>query len=182
MREPDIIEGLLYDFYISATSYNDNKENGNKGNFVSVTLRKGEKYKFNDAEIEFIGFNLADHSSGEMTEGNVIKVGTKISIYYKDKTYNAEPAMIVKGDTKEYGESVIQEADLRIKLASLDVAGSVNLILSSASDNSTSIAAPKEVLAADISIKPFISLVWIGVFIMSLGIVLAAIRRRQEVI
>lgn len=182
MREPDIIEGLLSDFYISPTSYNDNKENGNEGNFVSATLRKGEKYKFNDAEIEFVGFNLADHSSGEVTEGNEIKVGTEINVYYKNKTYNAEPAMIVKGDTKEYGESVIQEADLKIKLTSLDVAGSVNLILSSASNNSTSIAAHKEVLTADISIKPFISLVWIGVFIMSVGIVLATIRRRQEVI
>jgi len=181
MREPDIIEGLLSDFYVSPTSYTDNKESGNNGSAVSATLRKEEKFKFKDAELEFVGFNLPDHSSDGMTQGNEIIVGTKINVYYKNKVYSVEPRMKVIGDKKEFGESIIKEADLKIKLTSLDVAGSVNLILSSASNKSVTPITPNEVLAADISVKPFISLVWIGVFIMSVGIVIVTLRRSKEV-
>lgn len=182
MREPDIIEGFISDFYVSPTSYTDNKESGDVGSAVSTTLRKGEKYKFNETEIEFIGFELPNHSSGAMTSGSEILVGAKINVYYMDKIYNAEPTMKVIGDKKEFSESIIEEADLKIKLSSLDVAGSVNLLLSTAANKSEATITPKEVLAADVSIKPFISLVWIGVIVMSIGLIIVVVRRGEEVI
>jgi cytochrome c-type biogenesis protein CcmF len=74
----------------------------------------------------------------------------------------------------------IKEANLRIKLGSMDASGKVNLELSKISAAENSNIKPKEVLTVEASIKPFISLVWIGVLVMVAGFLISAYRRSKE--
>jgi cytochrome c biogenesis factor len=41
-------------------------------------------------------------------------------------------------------------------------------------------ADPKEILTVDVSNKPFISLVWLGIFVMAVGFVIVSLRRSNE--
>ncbi len=55
----------------------------------------------------------------------------------------------------------------------------VSLLFTPISKGQTT-AAPKEILTVDASIKPFISLVWIGVLTMVAGFIIASFRRSKE--
>ncbi len=73
--------------------------------------------------------------------------------------------------------------NLKIDLENLS-AGVIEIALSSldGSDNQTAIVQKEgnEILSVTASIKPFVSLVWAGVFIMVIGFFIAMTRRLKE--
>ena len=56
----------------------------------------------------------------------------------------------------------------------------VSLLFSSISKQQTASTTPEEILTIEASIKPFISLVWIGVLTMVAGFIIASFRRSKE--
>lgn len=178
MREPDIFEGLFKDFYMSPSSYTEGSENSDRKN--SITLNKGEKYNYENYIIEFTGFNLPEDAMHGMTDGKGFRIGVKLVIIKDDAIYNSEPFMEINNAQREYSTEVVKEVGLKIELTSLDVSGKVNIILTPQNEESTLQEASKEILSAEVSIKPFMSLVWIGVIFVSLGVLLSIFRRSKE--
>ncbi|MBI1937876.1 MAG: cytochrome c biogenesis protein CcsA [Ignavibacteriales bacterium] len=179
MREPDILVGLTKDFYVTPVGYSDGTEEQSAGGAVS--LSKGETYNYNGAEIVFKEFNFPKDAMSSMMGGGDFQIGAKLSVAFNGKTFDVEPAIKSSGGKQEFIPAKIEDADLKIDLANLDAGGKVNLNITTLDGKTEHAAAtPKEILTVEASIKPFISLVWIGVILMAAGFLVAAFRRSKE--
>jgi cytochrome c-type biogenesis protein CcmF len=65
-------------------------------------------------------------------------------------------------------------------MTNLDAAGKINLVVSELDEKHEIEEVSKEVLSIEASIKPFINLVWLGVFVMVVGFIFSTLRRTQE--
>jgi cytochrome c-type biogenesis protein CcmF len=179
MREPHIFEGFFRDFYMSPNSYSEGSKKDKSGG-SSIALRKGEKYEFENSIIEFTDFNIPEDAMLSMTSGKEFKIGAKIRISEGDSSYYVEPYMKVNKDIKEYSTEIVEETGLKITLTSLDVSGMINVNISSQEDDSQVEESSSEILTAEISIKPFMSLVWIGVIVVTIGLLFGVVRRTKD--
>jgi cytochrome c-type biogenesis protein CcmF len=179
MREPHIFEGFFRDFYMSPNSYSEGSKKDKSGG-SSIALRKGEKYEFENSIIEFTDFNIPEDAMLSMTSGKEFKIGAKIRISEGDSSYFVEPYMKVNKDIKEYSTEIVEGTGLKIALTSLDVSGMINVNISSQEDDSQVEESSSEILTAEISIKPFMSLVWIGVIVVTIGLLFGVVRRTKD--
>lgn len=177
MREPDILVGFTKDFYVEPVSYSEGDEN-EAGN--SISIQKGETKDYNGVEITFNQFNFPPEVREAMIAGKDFQIGAKLSIKYNYKTREVEPTMKSVAGKQEYTPVDLKDANLRIKFLSMDASGKVNLELSKISATNSSLEKPKEILTVEASIKPFISLVWLGVLTVVAGFLISAFRRSKE--
>ncbi len=176
MREPDIMNRLTSDLYIEPLGYDDNRGNSSKGQ--NFNLNKGESITFNGAKITFKTFKRSENAIANMQSGKDFYIGADIVIEKDGKTYSALPKFQNKNGKRSYTSDIIEEADLSLKLTSLNAAGSIGLEVSSLSN--PQISTPREVLSVQASVKPFINLVWLGTIVMVLGFFIAVKRRINE--
>ncbi len=175
MREPDIWQMFTKDFYIAPSSYDDGTQT--KGN--QVTLEKGYSTNFENAKITFNGFNFPKDAMNTMMGGGDFQIGAKLLVEFNGQSKEVEPLMkSVKGE-RHFIPVEVQETNLKIELAQLDASGKVNLILTKLNGEQVP-SSPKEILAVEASVKPFINLVWLGVLLTVAGFFISAVRRTKE--
>ncbi len=179
MREPDILVGFTKDFYVEPVSYSEGND-AEHNHATSVSIQKGESTNYNGAEITFSQFDFPPEVREAMMAGKDFQIGAKLSVKYNYKTTEVEPMMKSVAGKQEHLPVDLKEANLRIKLGSMDASGKVNLELSKISEAKNSLEKPKEVLTVEASIKPFISLVWLGVIVVVAGFLISAFRRSKE--
>jgi len=180
MREPAILEGFLKDFHIAPLGYTDGTEEQPAGKNI-VMLDKEKPYEFNGALITFIGFNFSDKAREAMMAGTDFEIGAKLKINLKGKENNYEAVMKTTGGNKELIPVELKDANIRITMESMDASGKVALNISNLDkEQDSSVKQPREVLSIEASVKPFISLVWIGVLITVTGLAVSAVRRGKE--
>ncbi|MCX7876850.1 MAG: cytochrome c biogenesis protein CcsA [Melioribacteraceae bacterium] len=176
MREPDILVGLTKDFYIEPLGYDDGA-NSNSG--TKVTLKKGSSYNFEGKEIIFKQFNLPKDMNSMMS-GNTFKIGAELIVKSNGKEFKVEPYMENSGEGPHYHSAELKELGLIFSITSMNASNSeIELSISSDSNNNQS-TIQKEVLSIEASIKPFISLIWIGVVVLVIGFSISAFRRTKE--
>lgn len=179
-REPDILEGFFRDFHVEPQGYTDGTEEA-AGQASQVTIEKGKSYEQNGAKITFTSFNFPQDAMQAMMNGTDFQMGAKLNIAVNGKEKEYEAVMKTTGGTKESIPVVIKEANLSISMESMDASGKVVLnIVDTSKKEEQPKGAPQEVLSIQASIKPFISLVWIGVFFTVLGLTISAVRRFKE--
>ena len=179
MREPDILNKVVKDFYISPLSYDDKGGGSQKGG-KKATLTKGNSTDFKGRTITFSAFNFPQDAMSAMMSGGSFSIGAELEVAYKSETYKVEPKLVSSGGSNRKFEGVdVKEADLRIDLANLDASGRVDLVFSELSGGDV-ISQPQEILAVEASVKPFINLVWLGVILMTTGFFIAVVRRSKE--
>lgn len=178
MREPSIISSFHEDLYFSPTSYEEGKGTSSNN---AITLKKGETKEYKDLKIKFEGFQFPDAIMEKMQSGDDFEIGVNLKLIKDGKEYSETPVMYFKDGEKSYSQHVVKEIGIEINIESLDVAGNVQLTIFNTNDN---IAVPviNESLTVEFSIKPFISLVWIGVVLMAIGFTISTLRRRREII
>ncbi len=177
MREPDILVGLTKDFYIEPLGYDDGS---NSTNGTKVSMKKGSSYNFNGKEIIFNQFKLPEDMSSMMSGGK-FRIGVDLIARVNGKEYKLEPFMENSGNGPEYRSAEVKDLDLAVSINSMNASnGEVELIFSSISGVNVSNSAPKEILSIEASVKPFISLIWLGVIILVLGFSISAYRRSKE--
>ena len=179
MHEPDIIEGITKDFYISPLGFTDGK-NPEDTTQIEVVVNKGKSFNFKGTEITFNKFTISEKERKAMLDGETFQMGADLSVKYKGKTYKANPSIIFKKEKKELIEAIIKEANIKIVLTKIDATGKVNLTVSDITANSIPVKVSKEMLTIEASIKPNINLVWLGVLFMTVGFLIAVIRRSKE--
>lgn len=177
MREPDIIEGWLYDYYVTPLSYESAAE---KSKADEISLRKGDSKKQEDYEIVFNGFDFPEDAFGKMQGGEEFSIGADLTVKKDGKSFDVSPKMIAKGNEKKYTPVEIKELNLRINLLWLDAAGSIKISCENLDGEKTAAPAAKDTFAVEIAIKPFINFVWLGVFLICLGAVIAAVKRAKK--
>jgi len=177
MREPDIIEGLTYDYYITPLSYENAAE---KNKSEGISLQKGGSKKYKNYEIIFDGFDFPEDAFSKMQSGEEFSIGANLAVKDNYKTYKVSPQMIAKGNEKKYTPAEIKELNLKINLLWLDASGSIKISCEPLDGKTEKVLDAKDTFAVEIATKPFINFVWLGVFLICLGAVIAAIKRAKK--
>ncbi|MBU1096177.1 MAG: cytochrome c biogenesis protein CcsA [Bacteroidetes bacterium] len=187
MREPDIWNKLTQDFYVSPLSYDDGRaaeSNSSTASGQQFLVKKGETIQYAGKRITFESFNFPSDAMASMQDGKDFFIGAKIKVEALGKVFEVEPKLISSNGERSYENAEVSEIDLKINLTNLDASGSINIVLSSLSENvnsaDTGSKMPKEVLSIEASVKPFINLVWAGVLIMVLGFIISVVKRTKE--
>ncbi|GBD87286.1 cytochrome c-type biogenesis protein CcmF [bacterium BMS3Abin03] len=181
MREPDILEGLSKDFYISPLGFSEggNSDNSNK---VEVVLEKGESVDFNNSKITFSKFSISDEDMSAMLEGKDFEMGADLSVEYKGDVYASNPHIKFTNDGQKIIESIVKPANIKLAVTKIDATGSIDLIIGTLDSKEETGEEQVETLTVEASIKPNINLVWLGVLLITIGFIIAALRRRNELI
>ncbi len=173
MREPAIKVGMTKDLYISPVGYDEGTSAEQP-----ITMKIGQETNYEGFKIKYESFEQPDVAA--MTSGGQIKMGTKLIITKGDKTYIAEPTIQGSMGNFNYVPAEIKEANLSIQIKKVDPQSQqADLLFTKIVEDKVK-EAPKEVLSIQASIKPFISLVWIGILIMVLGFFVSVARRLRE--
>jgi len=179
MRDPDIINLITKDLYISPVSYEEGKSTQTNGE--EVLLSKGEAHNFNGSKITFTKFNFPKDAMDAMQSGKDFYIGALINVEKNGKSYNTEVKMESTSGTRLFGESIIDDADLRIDLKNLNASGKISVVLSPLSDSDTNVKSVKKAsLRVDVSIKPFMNFIWLGTILIVIGFFVSMIRRAKE--
>ncbi len=183
MREPDILLGFGRDIYISPVEYNENdiSSNSNQENQKNIVLKKGESFEFNDAKITFKKFLIPGNAMEDMTSGKSFKMGAELNIYYSGKDYSIEPSIQYADNKQEAIAKTFEPAKLKFELLKLDVSGIINLNVSRLDKPVNTNLQSNQVLTIEASIKQNIDLVWFGVIFITIGLLIAVIRRKKEI-
>lgn len=181
MREPDILVGLTKDFYVSPVGYSDGSEESHSSG-EQVSLLKGQSHDYNGNKITFVSFELPKEGMNAMMSGGEFRITAVLNVKTTDGETTVRPAIVMKEGNRSTEAVEIKEANLKIDIANMEAgSGKVDLIFSSLDGGSvTQNNGMKEVLTVEASIKPFISLVWLGVIVLVVGFIISAFRRSKE--
>ena len=173
MREPAIKVGMTKDLYISPVGYDEGNSSGQ-----SVSLSVGQETNIDGVSIKYESFDQPDIT--KMTSGGQIKMGTKLVVKKGDKSYTAEPLIEGSMGNFKYVPAEVKEANLNIQIKKVNPNTQQADFVISKIVKEKEATQPKEVLSIQASVKPFISLVWIGILIMVLGFFVSVARRLKE--
>jgi cytochrome c-type biogenesis protein CcmF len=172
MKNPDIATFATYDVYLSPVAL----EGG--GGPEAVTLPKGEATPVGEATVTLLGFEMTAHGQGVPVDG--MPVGAELKIVRGSEEEAVTPVTVFRPKAQPQPRPV--ESRLlngRVSLMSLNVGmgdgkSSVTLMVEKQGENGG------EALVAEASIKPFISLVWLGSALMMVGFGLSIAHRSKE--
>ncbi|MDE3056443.1 MAG: cytochrome c biogenesis protein CcsA [Bacteroidota bacterium] len=174
IRNPDIINLLTKDFYVSPLSLD--QPDGGQG--TEVTLYQGKPQRIDGITVEYIGYTFS--TSPEF--GNVVKVN--LNVTHDGKKERVVPAMHNNRGQIQFIPASLSHSGIQITLKSVRPA-------QEGEHNSTATVAivdpggkpqkkKNDVLVVEATIKPYINLVWLGVFILIGGFLITIARRREE--
>jgi cytochrome c-type biogenesis protein CcmF len=183
VREPAILTLLTKDIYLSPLGYDEGGQTQSQHSHNHISLEKEGSTEFDGAKITFVRFNMAPETMQLMSEGKDFQMGAVLEIEKDNKKTETELLRKQTDGKIEFTSFESKELNLKIDLENLS-AGVIEIALSSldGSDNQTAIVQKEgnEILSVTASIKPFVSLVWAGVFIMVIGFFIAMTRRLKE--
>ena len=181
MREPDILNMITKDFYVSPIGYNEGgTADHNHGD--AFNIKKGSSIDYNGATITFKEFEFPKDAMDAMMGGGAFQIGALFTVNYNGKSYDTKATLKSEGGQREFIPAEIPEANLSIDMTNMDASGGSVAVSVSALDGASSQpqAVMKESLSVDASIKPFINLIWAGVLVMVFGFVVSVTRRTKE--
>ena len=117
-----------------------------------------------------------------MMSGGDVQMGTKLIITKDGKSYEVSPMINIRSGQFEYTPAEVKEANLKIEVRKIEQSNKdADLIISKINgESSTANQSSNEVLSVAASIKPFVSLVWVGVMIMVFGFFISMTRRLKD--
>ncbi len=155
------------------------------GVLASSTLSKSKQIDLPlDVKANVLNYDLT-FTGAKPIEGEN-KYAFNINVNSKNNAFTASPIMFISdfnndimrepyiyvGFTKDLYFSPLSYVDSSEKNAKVEH--------TALKENNNTAAPPSEILTVEVSTKPFISFVWIGVFIMSAGLILVILRRNRE--
>ncbi|MCK5077306.1 MAG: hypothetical protein KAR38_13070 [Calditrichia bacterium] len=170
MVSPDIKYNILNDIYIAPIQYTDDSPHPE-----SLIFKKMETKKYAGYSITFTDFETDNHDMGEMQKMIAI-----FEVRSVNKENENESIIIVKPYVTMTNNGLIPG---RIEMAESDIIFELARI--SADDKTVLLniydktIASKESLSIEISKKPLMSFVWLGTFLILLGIVFSMIYRKE---
>ena len=180
MREPAILSFLTRDVYFTPNGYEEGSSSVS-GESSVVSLQRGASTEYANTKITFVDFDFPAEVRDAMMSGADFEIGVNLTVESEGKKQNTRVAMQNKGGERLLTAAELKDVNLKIQLSNLDATGNVDLALSSLDGAPIDQTKPKEeIFSVSASIKPFISLVWIGVVVMVLGFFVAVGRRLKE--
>jgi hypothetical protein len=175
---PHIRRGLISDFYISPVDFKPGEEE-NPSAGKQLELKKQQKIKFQDYEITFVGFDV----SGMMgqKEAQNMSVGADLVVSYK----GGDPVPlkpVITRDEQGWSASPVKlpgSVEAYVTLAQIQ-ASAESIILDYQGPPSTPGKTAEKTppsFIAEVSIKPGMTVLWLGTFLILLGAGIGVARR-----
>ncbi len=176
---PHIRRGLISDLYISPVDFAPGKKKSTHSGGSHLDLKKGQKIQYRDYEITFVGFDLSGMQGRKETEA--VSVGTSIAVSYKGgESTTLNPVFTTAEKQSPLSRVKLpgpQEAYLTLVSIS---AGAKTIHLEYEDPESPREETPEDILPtliAEVSIKPGMTVLWLGVVLILLGGSIAVVRR-----
>lgn len=176
MRNPDIEESLLRDIYVSPVSLTGAEHMHGE----AYTLPKGEEVAIGRVTARFVRFDMSPHGDQAPTGGMVI--GSVIELALEDERETVTPVSVFgPGGNPEYRPVASRLLGAPVRLLAMHVGmgegpSTVQVEVERPHDH----APEAERLVVEASVKPFVSLLWIGTAAMFGGFILSIVRRLKE--
>jgi cytochrome c-type biogenesis protein CcmF len=181
IREPAILNLFSKDVYLAPLGYDEGTNGSADQHGEVVKLQKGVATEYQGSIISFNKFNISSETMADMQAGKDFQMGAILTLESNGKTEEFE--LLRKSVSGEvlFTEFVSKNSGLKLQLTNL-TAEMIEVSINPINDtHDHSMDKPKEeVLSVTASIKPYISLVWIGVIVMVLGFFVAVARRLKE--
>ncbi len=172
MREPYVKAGLFSDIYISPLQKMDKKAEEKNS---ALLLTKGETKSFANFEIRFDTFEMSSHED----TGN-FRIAALLSISGQGKSYSAAPAITMAGKEPIYFPAFIPlnnengEQKLTINLAAINAdKKQIKLAITGPNSGQQQQSAAQSQLLVEFSKKPFMSILWLGTILLTVGTFIA---------
>lgn len=179
---PHIQRGFISDLYISPVDFIPGEEKGHSHPGSHLNLEKGKKIQVHDYEFTFTGFDVAGMMGRQGTHD--MKVGANIEVLYK----GAEPVTLKPVITA----GQLHSPESRVKLPGPDEAyltlegmqaGAKTIALVYEGPGAAGEEKPEKkpaAVVAEVSIKPGMTVLWLGTFLILLGGCIAIQRRWRK--
>ena len=174
MVGPSVENKWIRDLYISPIQIIPPEETMNSGH--QVNLVKGEKTAYHDYQLLFKAYDMNAHQMG----GDEILLKAIVEVYDKEGKLVGEirPGIHIKGNDREPQPATFVDGQAKVYLNGVNVEKrSIAIAIAEKGENP---AAGKEILAAEVSVKPFINLLWLGTIIMISGFLVSLRYRFKE--
>jgi len=181
MREPAILNLFSKDIYLAPLGYDEGTNSDTDPHSEVVKLQKGVTTEYQGSKISFDKFNISSETMADMQAGKDFQMGAILTLEANGKKEEFE--LLRKSVSGEviFTEHTSENAGIKIQLTNL-TAEMIEVSIAPINDtHDHSMDKPtEEVLTVTAAIKPYISLVWIGVIVMVLGFFVAVARRLKE--
>ncbi len=179
MREPAILNLFSKDIYLAPLGYDEGRDDHSHGDVIK--LEKGITTEYQNIKITFNKFDILPETMQLMQEGKDFQMGALLTIDANGKKEEFELLRKSVSDQAVFTEYISENAGIKLQLNNL-TAEMIEVSINPVNDtHDHSVEKPKEeVLFVTASIKPYISLVWIGVVVMVLGFFIAVGKRLKE--
>ncbi len=177
IRNPDIVNLLTKDFYVSPLSLEVPEQGGHDH---SVTILKGKTESTEGLSITYKDYRFTQTKE----KGNYLIVDLEVT---KDgKKYLVQPTMSNMQGEVTFTPAPLPDSDIRLTIKGMnpspnDNEASVTVTVEGLHEETPAKGPSVETLVVEASVKPFINLVWIGTVILIGGFVITIVRRIQEV-
>ena len=176
MVGPAVQNTFLRDFYVSPIQIIPPEKSWS--NAREVELKKGSKISFGDYQLKFLKYDMGNHG---MQSGD-IHLAAEIAVFDKAGADLGiiKPAMVMRGQKKEIIPAELPDKKQKAMIKGINVeTGSLTIAVSGGND-SKDIYAGKELLAVEISVKPLISVLWLGTILLVIGFILTTYQYRRK--
>ncbi|MCU0452928.1 MAG: cytochrome c biogenesis protein CcsA [Bacteroidetes bacterium] len=180
MRNPDYVSFLTRDFYVEPVSLEPGQRGG-QGQMVQVP--KGGTVEIAGYVVTFERFEMQPHAAGMAQQAESgMRIGAVLKVKKDRQIRTVTPVSVfAQGEVQSSkGEPLDGQTELRLVGMNIGMSGEGSTIVLEAAVPGASATATPEALVVEASVKPFISLVWIGALICFFGVMLALVRRRRE--
>jgi cytochrome c-type biogenesis protein CcmF len=174
MKNPDIASFWTYDLYFSPVAL----EGEGEARPEALTLRKGVASVLGDAAVTLMGFEMTAHGQGVPTDG--MPVGAVLKIVRGSEEETITPVTLFRPNSQPQPRPADSRLlNGRVSLMTLNVG-------MEGGGSAVTVAVEKqgggggEALVAEVSVKPFISLVWGGTVLILVGFALSIVNRSKE--
>lgn len=172
LASPDIKHFASKDLYTHVSTVPDPNEEKDWGELQEYELAAGDTIVINDYIAVFNGIEQIEKVPGvQLAEGDVA-VQAAMKIMGERKNYHAHPVLMIKDQMMGRVPEVIEDLGIRITFLNIDTENhrfkiGVNVT-------------QKDYIILKAMEKPFVNILWIGTIIMSIGFVMAIVRRNKE--
>lgn len=172
LASPDIKHFADKDLYTHVSTVPDPNEEKDWGELQEYELSAGDTIVINDYIAIFNGIEQIEQVPGvQLAEGDVA-VQAAMQILGERKTYHAHPVLMIKNQMMGRVPEIIEDLGIRITFLNIDTENhrfkiGVNVT-------------QKDYIILKAMEKPFVNILWIGTIIMSIGFVMAILRRNKE--
>ncbi|NUN71292.1 MAG: cytochrome c biogenesis protein CcsA [Bacteroidetes bacterium] len=178
IRNPDIVNMITKDFYVSPLSLE--VPEGGGGHDHEVTLLKGKKEQYEGMELTYLGYDFTQTKE----QGNYLVM--QIEVVMDGKKQVVRPTMSNKGGQPVFTEAAIPGSPLSVVIKGMNPSqdaaeATVTLEVKGITHGNEAPAPKAETLVVEASVKPYINLVWIGTVLLIGGFFITIVRRIKEV-